>query len=913
MENISVQFKGIQRQLPYQSNPDGALDELINLRHYKGRLEPVGAKTKLWETPTVLMPDNISDWTGFAWVNIWVHEFNDTTNYIGLQYFIETDEFESEIANRQLRLIDMEAGTFTSIKDYTAHGNIKVEFLKGFMIVIYDGSGGTSGAGMDRFVWKNNSYTLINVNTRPEFSLYKSEEAVVETEIFQLSGTNDESAIALRGKYYELLNSKSNDGFITGTMFVRAAIKLFDGSYVLHTMPRSISVNNFEIGIYRDKGSAPDDFKVSFTAAKIFAILPAELYTQFSTAKDVIQSVVLFGSKFETVIDWSEDIDDSVSDMLASMPFGPSVAYLNTEISAVNPDYIDLCDSLSWYKIGEYSLSNILEGDINEELDLSKFYQDYATRETLPIDNFTHHELAANVTFNYNSRLVIADVSTKFGDYKQFPLEPFLDGTEYPNIAPTGYTSFGTRYIRLLTTIETDSGTIYKLGAQTVRDVYNNPSAPFGSIFIALAVGELGYPDARATKIEILASDDAVSWFKVGSYSLKKSKFDNFAYYIIDNFTTAATAHVTGTANYPVIMHLFSGYTAVNLASYPEQYYLDSNRVQISEVNNPFYFPAKNSYQVGTGRITDVSANTEPLSTGQFGEYPLMVFTTKGIWGLLQGSGEVLYLSVVPVSGEVANPGSVVSVGFGVTYSTPKGLFLLQGKQSTELTKLSTGLPNTDFQANVNYRYYISHDKLVQLLSSLSTVDILDYISVAKIGYDQVNNELIVTNSNYSYSYVYNFDSGIWFKLNKSYQLLINYYPKLLSCNYSGSNTGVFDLSTEIKVDEWIDTLITTQPMMFGSESFKVIRRMILRTLHETRENVFNSGFYIFGSSDLINWQRVTGRNHISGKKRDILLQRSGSKFKYFIVVFAGKLKVLDSYIGDLNVSFDYKANNKLR
>lgn len=891
MENISIQFKGIQRQLPYQNNPDGVLDELINLRHYKGRLEPVGLKPIDWVIPS-----------NNEYVAGWVHEMDSETNWIG-----------QDSSNQLVLIKSGESVSETFIKSYP--GSVKVEFLTRFMIVVYDG-------GMDRFVWKDGVYIPVSITLRPRFNVYKSDENFEYGEYNTLSVTNEALITSLRGMYYNQLNGKSDDGYFSGGLFIRAAFKLFDGSYVMHTIPQFVAVNNFNITIEQYNKNAPADFRIGFTSAKLNTLIPTELYSSLpANITDIISDVVIFSTKAETIIKWDETLDDEILHYMllysdSGLPF-PYSFTLNSIISTVNPDFKELHDSASWYKIAEYPLSKILEGDVNEEIDLTDFYQDYATREVLQVDNFSHHELAANVTYNYNSRLVIADTSLKFGDYKYFPLQPILDGTEFPNIMPAGYTADGTRYFRMLVTIETDSATIKKLGQQFELLTYIKP-AVVNDRFVPLAVGELGYPDARATMIEILYSENQADWFKVGSYNLKKSKYDNFAYYILDNFSTAATAHVAGTGNYPVVIHTLTAPVAVQLASYPETTYLDRNRVQISELNNPFFFPAENSYQVGTGTITGIAANTEPISTGQFGEYPLQVFTTKGIWAMLQGQGSILYSNIVPVSGEVANPSSIVAISQGVVYSTSKGLFLLQGQQTTELTTLATGLPNADFQANVNYQYYISNNKLVQLSDSLTNVDILEYLTGANIGYDHVNKELVVSNPNYSYSYIYGFESGMWFKIDFSVKLLVNYYPKLFAFKeliLSGSvaETRIINLSDEIKTDIWKDVLLTSQPMMFGSESFKVIRRVILRTIHETQEGVFNSGFYLFGSSDLINWQRVTGRNHISGRKRDILLQRSGSKFKYFIFVFAAKLKVVGSYIAELQISFDYKANNKLR
>ena len=112
--------------------------------------------------------------------------------------------------------------------------------------------------------------------------------------------------------------------------------------------------------------------------------------------------------------------------------------------------------------------------------------------------------------------------------------------------------------------------------------------------------------------------------------------------------------------------------------------------------------------------------------------------------------------------------------------------------------------------------------------------------------------------------------------------------------------------------DDSIDVLLTSQPLKLSAgDSFKVIHRIFLRAIFEV-EATYNAGFYYFASSDLITWQRITGFNDITGKKRDVRLARSGSKFKYFIVVFAGKI-TQDSYLAKLNIEFQKKMGNKLR
>lgn len=55
------------------------------------------------------------------------------------------------------------------------------------------------------------------------------------------------------------------------------------------------------------------------------------------------------------------------------------------------------------------------------------------------------------------------------------------------------------------------------------------------------------------------------------------------------------------------------------------------NKVYTSEVNNPFYFPLAGINTVGTGEILGIRSTTKALSQGQFGQFPLYVFSTDGI------------------------------------------------------------------------------------------------------------------------------------------------------------------------------------------------------------------------------------------------------------------------------------------
>ena len=861
---------GISRHLPYQNNKDGVCDEIINARRYKGRLEPIGTKTKLYNLPSGTFNDS------------WVHDQDNVFNFIG------------QDSDNNLKLINPSDGSSTLIKAYS--GSVNVEFVKRFMIVIYSG-------GMDIFLWKDDTYSLIAVPSRPRLTYFAS-----ATKDYTADSGGD--AAEILSQYYEKVNEASNENYHTGGIMFRAAIKMFDGSYVLHSLPEFLS-----LGLHMTLG--PGLPGVHFTGAKVSISLSPLHFLGID--KDIFTSVVIFACKNEEL--YQMDEDGLTDDMLTAAGAVYPIEF-ETLFSEVNQDFKKMADSIAWYKVHEFDMATIQEGvaAITEEVKLDGFYQDYATREVLPVDQFSHHSLSGAVSFNYNSRLILGNITTKFGNYAYYPLNPYLLGVGDQLIIPTGFTFSENLPVKLLVTLNTNSGQATKLIDAGERPFFTKDGGDATYKIFTLCESITGYPDARASKIEIFVKKSG-SWYNIKSINLTKSLYWNYSYYIPEYFSVDPylfyeslifSGFLSTSYNYYFQTYgsNFPSEQQINIEEYSDTDFTDTNRVQVSEVKNPLYFKAENSYQCGTGKIIGIATNTEPLSSGQFGQYPLIIFTSKGIGALLQGSGSVLFASYSPVNGEVANSGSIVSVGHGVVYTTEKGIFLIQGMRTTELSTLVTGSPNTDFQANPNYQFYINDVRLTTLKDHLSTTDILEYLSGAKLGFDKKNNELYVTNSNYSYSYIYNFEADFWFKIPESFRLLINYYPKLLTFRESGTDTGIIDLSTETR-SSYIQVLLTTQPMKFETDTFKVIKRMVLRTRHETETGTY-SGFYYFGSSDLINWQRITGRNHISGKKRDILLQRSGSMFKYFVVVFSGRIKQ-DSYIGDLDIIFQHKLNNKLR
>jgi hypothetical protein len=237
------------------------------------------------------------------------------------------------------------------------------------------------------------------------------------------------------------------------------------------------------------------------------------------------------------------------------------------------------------------------------------------------------------------------------------------------------------------------------------------------------------------------------------------------------------------------------------------------------------------------------------------------------------------------------------------------------------LTQLSKGLPNLDIQGVENYSFRLNHISLVQLIDNLSIVDVKNYILLSRIGFDKKNNELLVTNNTYNYSYVFSFESGFWHKISESYRVLINFYPELLVLRENSSADGVYSVSVDSNETTVKSVMLTTRPCKLDGEvDFTLLHRAIQRCEIETKDSVY-AGFYVFGSNDLITWQLMTGSDRKTGKITDIFLTRTHLKVKYYVFLFAAELKLYDvteasdinNSINTLDIQFYHKLTSKIR
>jgi hypothetical protein len=878
----TITFKGIQRALPQSLMPDGACQEIINLRPRKGAWRPVGTK-KQYE-----------NWNISNYSEVWMHDIengmnNGKSNMIG---YVKGDGklFVIWLSDNILTHTEV-ARTATPDKE------VRVVFLKRTMIV-------TSDVGVEVFLFVLNSET--GVKSYIKTANLPVPDVLISRTTAELAGAvqsdNKQTGEAIIGKFLENINRLSNQsGKLYGSLMYIAVYRLFDGNYILPSLPRYVELYNGGELKYRNPGGnsrTDNEFRLQFYGYNMNATIDHNIYqADLLPMKDLIESICIFATKVTPL----HQIDEaSLSADLLYNYFGTesnSSNHVDTwqfkdVFKTINSEFKKLASSAGWYKIHEFSFEDVVGKDLDvvHDIDTRGYYQDYATRETLTSDQFSHHSLSAREAYVYNDRLHLLNIKTSLGN-------PYVI---WPVIGALG--SYPGKLIVYLKT---------SLGEAIITNLIDVPR--FDTI---LKLPQLvGYNDSRAYRFQITVEIAGVNYL-LFSENLIKNELLNFAFWHSTVFALGVDSVTMYSDNYTnteiLISSIMAGYTIVaNVTDVTLPF--DTNRLQVSEIQNPLVFTAKNSYQVGTGDGLAICAGSEPLSTGQFGQFPLQVFTSKGIYALEIGTSDVLYINILSVNGEVINNRrNVVALSQGVCYTTDTGLFIVNGRQIIELSEVieATNASNIScpLVATTEIQNLITDARFVPALAnSLSTISFVDYLKDSVIGYDHLNKEIVVTNQLHGYSYVYNTDNQIWYKVSQSYRLLINTYPKLLGIN----STRIMSLSDETDTDFADCLIISSAQSLESHDAYKRLERSISRCLLNSPLSSV-SGFYIFGSDDLSTWKFLVGSQRSGVGIKDLMIHRTHGSAKYYAFVVAGRITT-SSEIKQIDLLVNTKWNNRLR
>ncbi len=275
----------------------------------------------------------------------------------------------------------------------------------------------------------------------------------------------------------------------------------------------------------------------------------------------------------------------------------------------------------------------------------------------------------------------------------------------------------------------------------------------------------------------------------------------------------------------------------------------EANRIQLSELNNPLYYPAKHSDYVGA-RVLGFSANAIPLSQGQFGQHPMLVFTEQGMYAMQLGIDPFME-AITSLNGEVVSDRrSIVNIGGATVFKAADGLKYVEGSQVVNLSDAVKLLDNALLAStDSGFREVTESSVIGRVDGYISCVPFLEYLTNALIAYDSVNREVIVTNPAYQYAYVLSLAHRCWFKVALTGRAVFCDYPNF----YLVGGSQAVQLNSESAAPKQV--FLQTRPIDLEVHGFKKVARAILRGVFRTVDATDGKlGVYLFLSADGLRW-----------------------------------------------------------
>lgn len=340
----------------------------------------------------------------------------------------------------------------------------------------------------------------------------------------------------------------------------------------------------------------------------------------------------------------------------------------------------------------------------------------------------------------------------------------------------------------------------------------------------------------------------------------------------------------------------------------------EANIVKVSEVENPLVFPAKNTIDNIGGTIVGMAVNTQPISSAQFGEYPLYIFTDECVWAAkinTTTNDTGTYVSVAPVSNDkidISNNGgtskssvasNILEIGSAVVYPSERGLMMLSGYKQVCITDKIYGYP-FDFSV-------LPHlEDILDKSGSNITMSDIDYLTMTDSGktksktwywqdgtsmyYDNAQQRIILSAASSKWLLAYSIKSGRWGAANNNVGGAVTYNSSLCVVNESldGSSVNtIYNIGSEHQ--DTYNVLAITRPI--GGDSKNALKSI---------NQIISRGDYIKGhiksavyaSRDLYTWRLLnTSVDHY-------LRNRVGTPYKYYITINVGTIDYDESLTG---------------
>lgn len=693
----------------------------------------------------------------------------------------------------------------------------------------------------------------------------------------------DDLQTAISGHVAKILNLVKEKNAFAFPFFVRYALRLFDGTYTRISAPiavfPTITRNNYIVPVTWAYGKPYQTDGNTNT----FLYMPSFVKLQYNISidnikdwGDIVKDIVVFAS--DEVIPFTIDgkwnivhprksdgtrVVDFIGmyrDFLSDRNMGSVIKFRRHNYSArdvILPDKLktekrikeELLSKTQFFKLFSVKAEN-MEFDIYKDAPIKEgVVSTLLQQQQLSVDDYYGWTtLRPKQMLSYNKRLNIFNI-------ERYPFEGFSSFIAFPDWG-WGEADDGTDY-RLTSRWDRQLRYYVHIVSDTIDTWVMSDSC---DSFTEFAESWFYYPDPNAT--EVIIEDELRDQRLIAK--LYRHESLNGAYSFI----------------YLPYENSFDDDDSRQPTPNPYAHELLTSQIFTSVVNNPFVFQASGDNTVGTGTILGIAANTEPISQGQFGQYPLLVFTTEGIYGMSVNS-EGLYSASYPMSREVCNnPASITPTGSLVFFTSDKGLMAVSGGNvSCVSTQLQGRNPSPQFL-------------------TLGDGNFIKFLSGSFLAYDYRDSILHILNPKQKYEYVYSIPDGTFAKAELSDRVLTtaNAYPDSLIQLVNGT---VLSLNSKPAIND--DTTLysgtfTTRPLKLGSS-------LQLKTIHQIL-HLFDTAngkiaLRIYGSNDCRKWCELHSLH--------------GKPWKYYTLSYKlSNMLATDAFAGTV-MDFQPLFTNKMR
>lgn len=646
----------------------------------------------------------------------------------------------------------------------------------------------------------------------------------------------------VRGAINKQLEAYRKSGKYIFPFFIRYALRLYDGTLTKHSPPILMTPTKFYPFVAGLKGATggarpqEDKLYVSFQPSELKysyqAITGIDNFKDIITSVDVFMSEPIYTYEQDGVINGVMDKPDEIVTTQVNKILGG--IYFDKDTTLKNIAQVG-----QFYKILSIPLEKFeaASGTVNYNPDSTE----YLVQNELMTDEYqSHHRIIAESVFVYNHKIHLSGI-------EQFLFAGFSYG------GSAGFLSYHVGNLK-------PSG-LY-------ASVQNNP-------FIY-------YPDARGTLLVAKYGESTAEKYK--EYPLSAHTALNGSFYLnpsLDAFNPANDDK----ANVP-----YQGYTGK-----PNSESL-GNTLFVSTLQNPFVFPASGRVTLPLGKIIAVASNTQAISAGQFGQFPLYLFTDDGIW-TMEVSTDGRYMTRQPISREVAINRNILQMDRHIAFISKKGLMILSGTEteciSDIIREVNTRSSKLGITSLIN-----ALDKS-ELQNIYNTVTIEEYMKDAELAHEYLNGDgrIYLINRSYPYSYMFDIRSKSWSKVAGRYRNSTNNYP---DCYVQNTGGDIFNLASLREETGEITAMYISRPIRSGDELFSLTQ-------------VYQTGIFrrnklatcIYASRDGLSYQAIAS-------SINQLLLIKGSPYKYYKIVAIADLMANES-LSYVTIDTSLKYTNRIR